>query len=173
MARLKLQKKSCKIKSWWDFSANSNLKHMQFNYVWVTLSPQLWSFGSFPHSRTNLSAQTECIFNSLTCLKKPIFSKQDLLRWNAPGCTGIFWPAEGTSPGPSPILRASNFWRRGIFFHLINNKLFSVLWYPVFKNVCYVLFKITRFYMKFQQLAKNIEGCLIILPWYLFMARFG
>jgi hypothetical protein len=32
---------------------------MQFNYVWVSLSPQLWSFGSFPCSHTNLSAQTE------------------------------------------------------------------------------------------------------------------
>ncbi len=39
-----------------------------------------------------------CIFSSLTYLKKPVFSKRDLLRWKVqPGCTGIFCPAEGTS----------------------------------------------------------------------------
>jgi hypothetical protein len=25
-----------------------------------------------------------CIFSSLTCLKKPVFSKRDLLRWKVP-----------------------------------------------------------------------------------------
>ncbi len=39
-----------------------------------------------------------CIFSSLTCLQKPVFSKQDLLWWKVSAvCTMIFWPAEGTS----------------------------------------------------------------------------
>ncbi len=37
-----------------------------------------------------------------TCLKKPVFSKLDLLRGRyQPDCTGIFWPDEGTS---QPVL---------------------------------------------------------------------
>jgi hypothetical protein len=31
-----------------------------------------------------------CIFSSLFCRKKPVFSKPDLLWWKVPGCTGIF-----------------------------------------------------------------------------------
>jgi hypothetical protein len=30
-----------------------------------------------------------CIFSSLTCLKKPVFSKQDLLRWKVPAM--LYW----------------------------------------------------------------------------------
>jgi hypothetical protein len=36
--------------------------------------------------------------SSLTCRKKPVFSKRDLLRWKVPAMLyWDFWPAEGTS----------------------------------------------------------------------------
>jgi hypothetical protein len=39
-----------------------------------------------------------CIFSFLTCPKKPVFSKRDLLWWKVPaGWTRIFWPADSTS----------------------------------------------------------------------------
>ncbi len=42
-----------------------------------------------------------CIFSSRTCLKKPVFSKRDLLGVGGEGTSqatlGVFWPAEGTS----------------------------------------------------------------------------
>jgi hypothetical protein len=38
-----------------------------------------------------------CIFSCLTCLKKPVFIKQHLLRWKVPArlqCNGFFWLGE-------------------------------------------------------------------------------
>jgi len=49
------------------------------------------------HQCKALPAFFLCLFSSLTCLKKLIFSKQDLLRGRYQlGCTEIFWPAERT-----------------------------------------------------------------------------
>jgi hypothetical protein len=69
-----------------------------------------------------------CIFSSLTCLKKPVFSKRDLLWWKVPaGCTRIFWPAEGTSQlvtiskkwkNPSSILLRKKTWVQALQWFL-------------------------------------------------------
>jgi hypothetical protein len=58
--------------------------------------------------------------SSLTCRKKPVFSKRDLLRWKVPAMLyWDFWPAEGTSQpvtiskkwkNPSSALRRKRTW---------------------------------------------------------------
>jgi hypothetical protein len=35
-----------------------------------------------------------CIFSSLTCLKKPVFSKRDLLQWKVPASLSLFLKSE-------------------------------------------------------------------------------
>jgi hypothetical protein len=35
-----------------------------------------------------------CIFSSLTCLKKPVFRKRDLLRWNVTATLSLFLKSE-------------------------------------------------------------------------------
>ncbi len=45
----------------------------------------LLSFGgAVPQNRKALPGFFLCIFSSLTCLKKPVFSKWDLLQWKVP-----------------------------------------------------------------------------------------
>jgi hypothetical protein len=63
------------------------------------------------------------IFNSLTCLKKPVSSKRGRYQ---PGCTGIFWPAKGTSQpvaiskrlkNPSSTSRRKGTWVQALLWH--------------------------------------------------------
>jgi hypothetical protein len=49
-----------------------------------------------------------CIFSSITCLKKPVFSKGEIFcggRYQ-PGCIGIFWLAEGIPASLSLVLKS-------------------------------------------------------------------
>jgi hypothetical protein len=83
--------------------------------------------------------------SSLTCLKKPVFTKRDVLRWKVPArllywdllasgryqlgcCTGIFWPAEGTSQAvtiskkwknPSSALRRTRTCVQALLLYLV------------------------------------------------------
>ncbi len=72
-----------------------------------------------------------CIFSSLTSLKKPVFSKRDLLWWKvhtSQALLGCFWPTEGTS---QPITISETWKNPSSAFHRKRTWVQAVLWFSI------------------------------------------
>jgi hypothetical protein len=82
-------------------------RYNSHNVPWMLFYPVTMG-GPVPESKA-LPGFLLRIFSSLACLKKPVFSKRIFCSGSyQPGCTGIFWPAEGTT-GLSLFLKSEKF----------------------------------------------------------------
>jgi hypothetical protein len=74
-----------------EFSSNFSVyNNRRFKYIWLAC---ILAFREVRHRvlqvRKALPGIFLCIFSSLTCLKIPVFSKPDLLRWKVPA--RLYW----------------------------------------------------------------------------------
>jgi hypothetical protein len=106
-----------------EFSSNfSTYNNRRFKYIWLAC---ILAFRDVPRRvlqvRKALPGFFLCIFNSLTCLKKPLFSKRSLLRWKVEGYSGqlkVLVTISKKWKNPSSASRRERTWVQALLLYI-------------------------------------------------------